>query len=186
MSNPNSEDGGGAFEFFRDSLPPPNYDKVAGELLPGFLKRGEAEDGSANTNVDASTYVLVTSGGTTVPLEEKTVRFIDNFSSGSRGSKSCERFLRRGCKVIFLHREGSQMPFQGRIRRTGIMDGVITREKIEKCGDECRAMLLEGGDQAQQGVNTTENSGLSDLDLAEKNLLCIPFVSVFDYLFYLR
>ena len=30
--------------------------------------------------------VLITSGGTTVPLEAKTVRFIDNFSSGSRGA----------------------------------------------------------------------------------------------------
>ena len=29
--------------------------------------------------------VLVTSGGTTVPLERKTVRYIDNFSTGGRG-----------------------------------------------------------------------------------------------------
>ena len=27
---------------------------------------------------------LVSSGGTTVPLEQKTVRFIDNFSTGGR------------------------------------------------------------------------------------------------------
>lgn len=37
--------------------------------------------------------VLITSGGTTVPLERRCVRFIDNFSSGSRGAKSAERFL---------------------------------------------------------------------------------------------
>jgi phosphopantothenate-cysteine ligase len=30
---------------------------------------------------------LVTSGGTTVPLEKKTVRFIDNFSTGGRGAE---------------------------------------------------------------------------------------------------
>lgn len=30
------------------------------------------------------------SGGTTVPLESKTVRFIDNFSVGSRGAASTE------------------------------------------------------------------------------------------------
>ena len=30
--------------------------------------------------------VLVTSGGTTVPLERRTVRFIDNFSAGNRGA----------------------------------------------------------------------------------------------------
>jgi hypothetical protein len=37
--------------------------------------------------------VLVTSGGTTVPLEKNTVRFIDNFSGGSRGSISTEIYL---------------------------------------------------------------------------------------------
>ena len=34
--------------------------------------------------------VVVTSGGTTVPLERNTVRFIDNFSTGSRGARSAE------------------------------------------------------------------------------------------------
>ena len=34
--------------------------------------------------------VFITSGGTVVPLERQTVRFIDNFSTGSRGSLSAE------------------------------------------------------------------------------------------------
>lgn len=34
--------------------------------------------------------VLVTSGGTTVPLEQNTVRFVDNFSAGNRGATSVE------------------------------------------------------------------------------------------------
>lgn len=34
--------------------------------------------------------VLVTSGGTTVPLEQRCVRYIDNFSSGHRGAASAE------------------------------------------------------------------------------------------------
>ncbi|KAH8817032.1 phosphopantothenate-cysteine ligase-like protein [Xylogone sp. PMI_703] len=51
--------------------------------------------------------VLVTSGGTTVPLEKQTVRFIDNFSAGSRGASSAEYFLEAGYAVIFLHREFS-------------------------------------------------------------------------------
>ena len=37
--------------------------------------------------------VCVTSGGTTVPLERHCVRFIDNFSGGTRGALSAERFL---------------------------------------------------------------------------------------------
>ena len=40
--------------------------------------------------------VLVTSGGTTVPFERNTVRFIDNFSAGTRGSSSAEHFLAAG------------------------------------------------------------------------------------------
>jgi phosphopantothenate---cysteine ligase (ATP) len=34
--------------------------------------------------------VLVTSGGTAVPLEKQTVRFLDNFSTGNRGALSSE------------------------------------------------------------------------------------------------
>lgn len=43
--------------------------------------------------------VVVTSGGTTVPLERNCVRFIDNFSRGTRGALSAEQFLavRVGC-----------------------------------------------------------------------------------------
>lgn len=37
--------------------------------------------------------VCVTSGGTTVPLERHCVRFIDNFSGGTRGALSAEFFL---------------------------------------------------------------------------------------------
>lgn len=54
---------------------------------------------------------LVTSGGTTVPLESRTVRFIDNFSSGKRGSSSAEYFLEQGYAVIFLHRHKTSKPF---------------------------------------------------------------------------
>ncbi|KAJ8956775.1 hypothetical protein NQ314_006650, partial [Rhamnusium bicolor] len=48
--------------------------------------------------------VLVTSGGTTVPLEHNTVRFVDNFSAGTRGAASAEYFLEHGYAVIFMHR----------------------------------------------------------------------------------
>ncbi len=37
--------------------------------------------------------VVITSGGTTVPLERRCVRYIDNFSRGTRGAKSAEFFL---------------------------------------------------------------------------------------------
>ena len=41
-------------------------------------------------NGKARRVVCVTSGGTTVPLEQRCVRYIDNFSSGHRGATSTE------------------------------------------------------------------------------------------------
>ena len=41
-------------------------------------------------NGGARRVVCVTSGGTTVPLEQRCVRYIDNFSSGHRGATSTE------------------------------------------------------------------------------------------------
>jgi phosphopantothenate---cysteine ligase (ATP) len=59
----------------------------------------------------ARRVVLITSGGTTVPLENQTVRFIDNFSAGTRGATSAEYFLDAGYAVIFLHRQFSLLPY---------------------------------------------------------------------------
>lgn len=53
----------------------------------------------------------MSSGGTTVPLENQTVRFIDNFSAGTRGATSAEYFLEAGYAVIFLHRQFSLLPY---------------------------------------------------------------------------
>lgn len=55
--------------------------------------------------------VLITSGGTKVPLESRTVRFLDNFSSGRRGASSAEYFLDSGYAVIYLHRHRSLYPY---------------------------------------------------------------------------
>lgn len=47
-----------------------------------------------------------------MPLEHNVVRFLDNFSAGTRGSSSAEYFLRTGrYAVIFLHRQHSLQPF---------------------------------------------------------------------------
>jgi phosphopantothenate-cysteine ligase len=53
----------------------------------------------------------VTSGGTTVPLEQRCVRYIDNFSSGNRGAASTENFVKAGYAVIFLYRRGTCQPY---------------------------------------------------------------------------
>ncbi|EJK63627.1 hypothetical protein THAOC_15704 [Thalassiosira oceanica] len=57
---------------------------------------------------------LVTSGGTRTPIERNCVRYLDNFSTGTRGSYAVEELLKRGYAVIHLKREGSVSPL-GRI-----------------------------------------------------------------------
>lgn len=46
-----------------------------------------------------------------MPLEHNTVRFVDNFSAGTRGSASAEYFLDHDYAVIFMHRLKSLEPF---------------------------------------------------------------------------
>lgn len=55
--------------------------------------------------------MLITSGGTSVPLEKNTVRSIENFSSGLRGAASAEYFLKAGFNVVFFFRNTSLRPF---------------------------------------------------------------------------
>ena len=60
--------------------------------------------------------MIVTSGGTSVPLEKNTVRSIENFSSGTRGAQSAEQFLiqSENTKVIYVYRAkpDCRRPFQ--------------------------------------------------------------------------
>lgn len=55
--------------------------------LDGNIKNNIEKFISANKS---DNIVLVTSGGTAVPLEKQTVRFLDNFSTGNRGALSAE------------------------------------------------------------------------------------------------
>jgi phosphopantothenate-cysteine ligase len=78
----------------------------------------------------AHPIALVTSGGTTVPLERNTVRFIDNFSTGNRGAASAEQFLHAGYAVVFLHRAGSAFPFTRKL----LPPAVSTQVLLQVCG----------------------------------------------------
>lgn len=71
-----------------------------------LIKKFTEQHAKNNTKI-----ALVTSGGTTVPLEHNTVRFVDNFSAGSRGSISTEYFLDNGYAVIFMYRLKSLEPY---------------------------------------------------------------------------
>ncbi|KAJ2947304.1 hypothetical protein O0L34_g17021 [Tuta absoluta] len=99
-------------EFFAVHLPPTDFEDNR-SLLREFVERHELQNNK---------IVLVTSGGTTVPLEHNTVRFVDNFSAGTRGSASAEHFLEQGYAVIFMHRQKSLEPFTRHFSGQKLMD----------------------------------------------------------------
>ncbi|WVR00034.1 hypothetical protein IAU59_007176 [Kwoniella sp. CBS 9459] len=88
--------------YFQTQRPPPGLEEKSATMLE-FVNKWK--------DVKEKKVVLVTSGGTTVPLESNTVRFLDNFSAGTRGATSAEYFLSQGYAVIFLHRLHSLRPF---------------------------------------------------------------------------
>ncbi|KAH8651820.1 DNA/pantothenate metabolism flavoprotein [Tricladium varicosporioides] len=120
--------------------------------------------------------VLVTSGGTTVPLERQTVRFIDNFSAGTRGATSAEYFLETGYAVIFLHRQFSLLPYS---------------RHYSHATDCFLDFLHEGPDGSIVANEEYQEKMLKVLrqynSAKQKNLLLtLPFTTINDYLFVLR
>lgn len=108
--------------FFETIKDPSNFEGCIGEVKD-FIQLQEEK---------SRPLVIVTSGGTVVPLERQMVRFLDNFSAGTRGAISTEYyshfplryrtnpalrwFLRSGYAVIFLHRQFSMKPFSRKYR----------------------------------------------------------------------
>ncbi|OAE27158.1 hypothetical protein AXG93_4666s1290 [Marchantia polymorpha subsp. ruderalis] len=80
-----------ANEFFA-SAPPLRDQEAITAVVDDFLRPRLllAATGNADYLSPKRRIVCVTSGGTTVPLERKCVRFIDNFSLGHRGAASTE------------------------------------------------------------------------------------------------
>lgn len=120
--------------------------------------------------------VLITSGGTTVPLENQTVRFIDNFSAGTRGATSAEYFLEAGYAVIFLHRQFSLLPYSRHYSHS----------------TNCFLDFMTEGSNGE--VVAKEEFQNKMLDVSRKytaskkknTLLLLPFTTITDYLWELK
>ena len=192
--------------FFASAPPAPRLHETRGETSAFCLHHGYRAGGDA---VGDRPIVLVTSGGTTAPLERSAVRFIDNFSSGSRGAASAEYFLERGYAVVFLHREGSLRPFERRLPSVaaecaenvrsvgassilGVMrvvgeDGDARDDALSSATDD--AFRARGGrvEAVPTAAPALAPAVLCHLDAARRGaLLCVPYTSVFEYLQYLR
>ncbi|OJD22949.1 hypothetical protein ACJ73_05697 [Blastomyces percursus] len=135
--------------------------------------------------------VLVTSGGTTVPLETQTVRFIDNFSAGTRGATSAEYFLQEGYAVIFLHRQFSLLPYSRHYSHStncflDFMDEAAAPPSSspghDKNNPDHGAIVVHPEYQDEM------RKVLRQYRYAKQNqlLLLIPFVTVTEYLYELR
>ena len=104
--------------------------------------------------------VLVTSGGTQTPLEKNPVRFIDNFSTGYRGSISIEHFLKKGYAVLHLWRKGSASPF------THTLNKKLGLDVNEPFNISCLDVLLDlsRGEHGQHDHNNTIKGDNEEID----------------------
>lgn len=156
----------------------PETDYFAANPKPASLDRNiqHAQSFIKNHASQHRRVALVTSGGTTVPLENQTVRFIDNFSAGTRGATSAEYFLQAGYAVIFLHRQFSLLPYSRHYSHSTncFLDFMTTNAS----GD----VVVEDEYQKQM------SSVLQQYEKAkrEKTLLLLPFTTVNEYLWHLR
>ncbi|GAA5849598.1 hypothetical protein JCM8547_000507 [Rhodosporidiobolus lusitaniae] len=206
-----------ADEFFAQQPPPPELDARLDEVHR--FVRHNLEQGKR--------VVLITSGGTTVPLEHNVVRFLDNFSAGTRGASSAEHFLRTGSyAVIFLHRQHSLQPFSRHYSHStnpflDLMDVVGEEEKGEgkeegkgegalfppipamkspQSSPPVSTRPLPSLDAPSTRTHNTPTIGISPPSLPPllsllrsyklvkslNLLLSIPYVTISEYLWYLR
>ncbi|KAF5381291.1 hypothetical protein D9615_008332 [Tricholomella constricta] len=162
-----------AEEYFATQPPPPTLEHdISG--VRDFVAR-QAKEGRK--------VVLVTSGGTTVPLELNVVRFLDNFSAGTRGATSAEYFLKAGYAVIFMHRQFSLQPYSRHYSHS--TNPFLDFLEIEPSAD---------GTISPPAICVTRNMRQDLLEVltayksvhAAETLHTMTFVTVNDYLWLLR
>lgn len=133
---------------------------------------------------------LVTSGGTSVPLEKNTVRYLDNFSSGLRGAKSIEYFLKKGYKVIHLYRKDSYQPFDHHLfsllqKQNQTLFSLLHEEQQNDNNASLSLQLpLEPSTKDYQSIHQLHQLFQQHV-LKEQSLLSIPYITISDYVYYL-
>lgn len=150
-------------ESFFDSAPPLNDRAAISEKLKEFIALNSSESGTRRV-------ACVTSGGTTVPLEQRCVRYIDNFSSGHRGAASTEHLIKMGYAVIFLYRRGTCQPYCSSLPDDAFL--------------ECFEVTEESAVQVCQPYSEAVKRAIRDHHAAVAGglLLKLPFTTIFEYL----
>ncbi|XP_042470657.1 phosphopantothenate--cysteine ligase 2-like [Zingiber officinale] len=151
--------------FFSKAPPLKDCDKLF-EKLKGFIDRVVR----SSENGKPVRVVCVTSGGTTVPLEQRCVRYIDNFSSGNRGAASTEYFVKAGYAVIFLYRWGSCQPYCRYLPQDSFLDFFeIAEDSTIKVSESHDVVVKRSISEYRKAVE----GGM---------LLKLPFTTIFEYL----
>ncbi|KAK0303055.1 Phosphopantothenate--cysteine ligase cab2 [Friedmanniomyces endolithicus] len=153
-------------DYFQTNPEPPTLDRQI-TLARSFIEQHAGQD---------RRVALVTSGGTTVPLENQTVRFIDNFSAGTRGATSAEYFLEAGYAVLFLHRQFSLLPYSRHYSHsTNCFLDFMTH-------NDAGAVVVESEYQQQMAQVLSRYRKVKQ----DNTLLLLPFTTVNEYLWLLR
>lgn len=134
-------------------------------------------------------------------MEHNTVRFIDNFSAGTRGSASAEAFLDHGYAVIFLYRLKSLEPFVRHFTGYTFLDNLeiipnSDNEAIQGCFKDFTFIIViksynnsvslnfpVKGDKVQEILPILQKY---EKVKASDTLISIPFTTLADYLWLLR
>ena len=148
---------------------------------PAAQHKVDALAGFAQQAVEANAKVaLVTSGGTTAPLEKRTVRYVDNFSTGNRGAALAEHLASKGAyadasggpafdatgyRVVYLHRSTAAFPFTRHVHDALRADPAGTLQRLAE-GPYCARSF----------------AALQD----SKRFLAVPFDTIGEYLGLLR
>ncbi|KAJ0620802.1 putative phosphopantothenate--cysteine ligase (CTP) [Helianthus annuus] len=155
---------------FFDSAPLLKDAESISRKLTQFIHQNASLTGSKGPR----RVVCVTSGGTTVPLEQRCVRYIDNFSSGHRGATSTEYFLKSGYSVIFLYRRGTCQPYCRSLPDDPLL------ECFNLTSDSSIQVLESHAEAVKSAI-----SGHHDV-VSGGYLLKLPFTTIFEYLQILR
>ncbi|XP_011027645.1 PREDICTED: phosphopantothenate--cysteine ligase 2 [Populus euphratica] len=153
-------------ESFFDSAPPLKDSAGIIKKLKEFIEYNSTPPGKGSPR----RVVCVTSGGTTVPLEQRCVRYIDNFSSGHRGATSIEYFIKAGYAVIFLYRRGTFQPYCQSLPEDPLLE-------CFECSDDSTIQVRQPHTEAVKRAVSDHHAAI-----AGGHLLKLPFTTIFEYL----
>lgn len=181
-----------AWEDFLKDCPPEvkqDFQEDSKRRLRTFLRGrrggGEQSQNDATTQVSSnrrldyeSKFACVTSGGTAVPLEKRSVRFIENFSTGTRGARSCEQLLALGYTVVLIVRDSAEQPFSTMAGARKAWHEVLEQRPGKSSG----GVIVKDKYQDRVSENLRKHTKVRKND----KLLVLPYKSIFEYLVLLR